>query len=402
MRDVVYLGFALPEDEFRQLVATDAGLPTATQRFAWSVIESLTSAALRVTVVSAAPATDFPHNRRVLFSAGKFEGHDKVTGFLLPFVNITGLKHISRYVAASWTLTRRTRRGRTSAILVHGVHSPFIWAAARAGRRLGVPVVILLTDPPSLRTPFDHGVGLAMKRLDRRLIQSGLQRVTGVISLTRALAEDFAPGKPSLLMEGIARSMEGPDPQADPIAPSATHGVAVYAGGLQEEYGVRALMDAVSLSQREWELHLYGRGPMEEECRMVASSNPRVVFHGVADAATLGRAYSRATVLVNPRQLGADFVKYSFPSKLLEYMTTGTPVVTSHLPTIPPDYDPFLIYTGDDAVSLAMSLDHTIALDDSELQEFGRAAQVFVRETRSSSPQGMRIRAFLDTLSQLM
>ena len=308
MRDVVFLGFALPEDEFRQLMATDAGLPTATQRFAWSVIEALTSAALHVTVVSAAPATDFPHNRRVFFSSGEFGGQEKVTGFLLPFVNITGLKHISRYVAASWTLARRTRRGRTSAILVHGVHSPFIWAAARAGHRLGVPVVILLTDPPSLRTPFDHGVGLAMKRLDKRLIQSGLQRVTGVISLTRALAEDFAPGKPALLMEGIARSMELPDPHADPKPRSGAYPVAVYAGGLREEYGVRALMDAVSLSHGEWELHLYGRGPMEEECRMVASSNPRVVFHGVADEVALGRAYSRAAVLVNPRQLETDFV----------------------------------------------------------------------------------------------
>ena len=60
MKDVLFLGFALPEDEFRHLMATDAGLPTATQRFAWSVIEALTSAALHVTVVSAAPATNSP------------------------------------------------------------------------------------------------------------------------------------------------------------------------------------------------------------------------------------------------------------------------------------------------------------------------------------------------------
>ena len=160
-------------------------------------------------------------------------------------------------------------------------------------------------------------------------------------------------------------------------------------------------MDAVQLSHGEWELHLYGRGPMADECRTVAFANPRVIFHGVADTTTLGDAYSQATVLVNPRQLSNDFVRYSFPSKLLEYMTTGTPVVTTHLPTIPPDYDPFLIYTDDDAASIAKTLDRTMANDDRELEAFGRAAQMFVRETRSPGPQGHRVKAFLESLSGL-
>ena len=397
---VVFLGFALPEDEFGRLVAADVGLPMATQRFAWSVIESLTSAGLQVTLLSAAPSTDFPHNRRVFFSAGRFDAGEKVTGFLLPFVNITGLKHISRYISASWGLDRRTRRGATSAILVHGVHSPFIWAALRAGRRLKVPVVVLLTDPPSLRTAFDYGPAPAMKRVDRRLIQSGLAKVSGVISLTAPLADDFAPGKPALVMEGIARPVAGATNTTAALAPVGTTPIAVYAGGLQESYGVRALMGAVSLSQGAWELHLYGRGPLEAECRRVASVNPRVFFHGVADATTLASAYARAAVLVNPRQLGTDFVLYSFPSKVLEYMTTGTPVVTTHLPTIPADYDPFVVYSDDDPASLAAALDEVLRQDRQQLEDFGAAAAEFAQGTRSTRVQGTRMSGFLNDLAR--
>ena len=266
--------------------------------------------------------------------------------------------------------------------------------------RAGVPVVVFMTDPPSLRTRFDHGLGLLMKRVDKRLIESGLRSVDGVVSLTKPLAEDFAPGKPVLLMEGIARPVHSETSDVPPDHELRTSPVVLYAGGLRKEYGVEALLEAVRASHGSWELHLYGRGPMEEDCRKAADEDARVVFHGVADSQTLGRAYSCATVLVNPRQLDADFIKYSFPSKLLEYMTTGTPVVTTHLPTIPTAYDPFLIYTPDDASSIARCLDKAVARDARELHDLGSAARVFIRDTCSPRAQGARITAFLATLSK--
>ncbi|MBT9257621.1 glycosyltransferase [Phycicoccus sp. MAQZ13P-2] len=400
MTRVLFLGFALPEDEFAELVRTDAGMPTATQRFGWSVIESLMAAGLDVTALSAAPAADFPHNRRVVFRAGNFRTADGVRGRLLPFLNITGLKHVTRYAAALGALSRSLRTECHSAILVHGVHSPFIWAAVRAGRRAGVPVVVIMTDPPSLRTRFDRAAAMLMKRVDKRLIESGLQRVEGVVSLTEALARDFAPGRPLLLMEGIARPLQDRASEASPHRKSGTRAVVLYAGGLKREYGVEALLQAVALSDDSWQLHLYGGGPMEQECRVAADKNPRVVFHGVVDFDSLSRGYADATVLVNPRPLQTDFVQYSFPSKLLEYMTTGTPVVTTHLPTIPSSYDPFVVYTEDDAASMAATLDSTLALAPGELRQLGSTARSFVTEACSPPAQGVRISSFLRTLSK--
>ncbi len=249
---------------------------------------------------SAAPAADFPHNRRILFGGGRFEGGGKVSGVLLPFVNITGLKHVSRFASASWSLARHARPGRTSALLVHGVHSPFIWAAIRAGRRLDIPVAVLMTDPPSLPTRFDSWPSLLMKRLDKRLILSGLQKVDGVISLTRSLAEDFAPSRPALRMEGIARPLEPGHPQSETADQGTAPPVAVYAGGLREEYGVRALMDAVERSDGRWELHLYGRGPW----RTSAAVPPRPVS---------GLCF---TGLPTPRLLAAHTQKRPFSSTL--------------------------------------------------------------------------------------
>ena len=50
----------------------------------------------------------------------------------------------------------------------------------------------------------------------------------------------------------------------------------------------------------------------------------------------------KAAVLVNPRRGDEDFVPYSFPSKNIEYLLTGKPVVAYLLPGMPARYADFL------------------------------------------------------------
>ena len=51
-----------------------------------------------------------------------------------------------------------------------------------------------------------------------------------------------------------------------------------------------------------------------------------------------------ATVLINPRKDNQEYVKYSFPSKNLEYLSTGNKTLCYKLSGIPNDYDQFLYY----------------------------------------------------------
>ena len=47
------------------------------------------------------------------------------------------------------------------------------------------------------------------------------------------------------------------------------------------------------------------------------------------------RLQCEATLLVNPRPSDKEFCKYSFPSKTIEYMASGTPVLMTKLPGVP-------------------------------------------------------------------
>lgn len=393
---VLYLGFVLPESSFLKLVTSDGGMPVQTQRFGWAVIEALRCAGVEVGVVSAAPAVDFPHNRNIVFRGHHFSERG-VEGFVIPFVNVVGLKHLTRYVAVRRAVRKQLLLLQPDAVVIHGVHSPLIWRGIQLGKRLGIPVTAILTDPPSLPTRFDLKISTAMKKLDLQLIMAGLRRVDGVIALTDELAVDYAPHAPRLVMEGIANPLATSGRMA---GSNRVHGRprVVYAGGLYKEYGVLELIRSVEASEGTWDLQIYGRGPLEGAILNASAANDRIYFGGFAGTAALAQAYDNATVLVNPRLVSSVFTKYSFPSKLLEYLCTGRPVLSTRHAGIPEEYGQVLFWTDPDAVSMAKALDRLMLKAPDELDLRGAKGRAWALTEKGAAKQGRRMRLFFESL----
>ena len=99
-----------------------------------------------------------------------------------------------------------------------------------------------------------------------------------------------------------------------------------------------------------------------------------------------------ATLLVNPRPTDEEYVKYSFPSKTMEYMASGTPVLTTVLPGMPKEYYPYVYLLEDEtAEGIAEKLKQVLSESDENLFEKGREARTFVLETRNNVVQAQKI-----------
>lgn len=100
----------------------------------------------------------------------------------------------------------------------------------------------------------------------------------------------------------------------------------------------------------------------------------------------------KVTVLVNPRHSTEDFTKYSFPSKTLEYMASGTPVLMSPLPSMPEEYKQHLYLFDDESVEgMKQMIEKVCSLSISELFNKGKAAQAFVISHKNSLVQVQHI-----------
>ena len=118
----------------------------------------------------------------------------------------------------------------------------------------------------------------------------------------------------------------------------------------------------------------------------------RIIYQGVVDNAIILRGEYNSDLLVNPRPINEEYTKYSFPSKLMEYMNTGTAVVTTRLPGVPVDYFDY-VYTFDQ-VSVECykrTLEQLLKTDASVLEAKGKSAQDYVRNKKNNVIQTQRI-----------
>lgn len=389
---VTLLGFTLSSEDMERILRSDVNMPTQTHAFAWALVEALRSAKISVTLLSSAPVSNYPQNSQILFRGGPFT-FDGVQGETLGFVNVLVLKHLSRFASCMVTATRALRRWRPDVLMIHGVHSPYLWFSVLSPRLTGTKSVVVLTDPPGVVLSTDGVVVRTLKMIDILLVKWALRSVDGVVVLTAPLATDFAPGTASLVMEGIVTTAARP--ASTPRPRSAFR--AMYAGGLLDSYGVGRLVKAIQrLPHDEVRFAAYGKGPLNSWIDDQANVDDRIEKVKFASREVVIEAYAAADLLVQPRPVDQEFVRYSFPSKLLEYMASGTPVLTTRLSGIPPKYEPYVYWIDDDSVEgIARSLRAVMSVPAGERAAKGHTAAKFVAENCSSRVQGARIRDFL-------
>jgi glycosyltransferase involved in cell wall biosynthesis len=385
--EVILLGFTLPDEDMDPILNADPAMPAQTHRFSWAVVRALEEAGCRVELWSTAPVATYPANPRVWFGGGRFAA-GSTSGVRLPFINLVGIKHATRALSAI-ALVMRTKPGRWNRpILVHGINTALLAAAVFSRRLYGGRIVCLLTDPPAQRPSWESTWVSSLRVVDRRVIRALLSRFDGVVALTPALAEFLAPGIPSLVMEGIAEpATTAPRTWTrDPHTPRV-----VYAGGLSSEYGTHALVEAAGLCTTAVEVRLYGKGELPS-----LEGAPVTIGGFLAPGLVETTLLDEADYLINPRPTDGWFVPYSFPSKVMQYLGLGIPVISTRLSGFPEGYDDYLIWAEDSSpAGLARALESALTLDAQSRRELGEAARDFVAREKSPKAQGRRIVQFL-------
>jgi len=407
---VLFLGFAIPDQMMALVSSLDRNQPQiAAHKLQWNLVSGIEAASgLLVDLVSAVAVSDYPNCPRLLFGYTKFRHREGAHDVLMPYINIIILKHITRLLSAlvllsSWFLRNRTCRNKL--VLVYGMHSPFVLATLITAQFFGGKVVVIIPDLPTY-TDFGIRRGIVRrvtKPIDAYFQSKLIRKVTGLVVLTKYIAEDLAPHLPSVVMEGaisLSYTSGGADNGDSALVPRSSEKVILYAGALVKEYGVDLLLNAFALiSEENYRLWVCGKGIMERQVEEAAARDSRIKYWGFLWENDLVLRMQQATVLVHPRHSGSLFVRYSFPSKLLEYMRSGRPVVSTALSGIPEEYYDYLYVLSDESPQgLASLLREVCSKPPEELDRFGRRSKEFVEREKNHIRQGQRVYEFLKTL----
>ena len=250
---------------------------------------------------------------------------------------------------------------------------------------LGVKKIVIVTDLPD-QLDFENKV-FSKKSILNYIKYKFLNSFDMYILLTEQMNEIVNKrGKPYIIIEGLVDyNIAGENVKKENII--------LYAGGLYEIYGIKKLVDAFcELDINDFELHVYGNGDIDEYLKKMASNFSNFKFFGEVPNREIVEKLPKCKILVNPRPSNLELTKYSFPSKIMEYMVSGSAVLTTKLPGIPEEYDDFLYYFEDETFEgFKQKLKEITRVTESELYFTGSNGKKFVLENKNHYVQCNKI-----------
>lgn len=329
-------------------------------------------------------------------SGRKIEGRD------VRFCNICGYKFFSRYQHVKKELLKwcRNNKDEKKVIMIYALCSDTLRACYEIKNKFNdsVKIVQIIPDLPEYMSETKSVIKKKLKSMNIAFINKHLSVIDGYVLLSKYMADYMnIYDKPWTVVEGIFHK----EPSHRPTTRETQKRQIFYAGTLAKRYGIMTLLNAfMKIKDDSLELVICGAGEAEVEIVKAAQSDSRIIFKGQLPREEVLQLQLQATLLVNPRTPEGEFTKYSFPSKTMEYLASGIPTLMYRLPGIPDEYfeHAYVIdELGDEALSAKMK--EILAKPQSELDEFGRKAKVFISEEKNPVQQCKKILQLLDQLN---
>lgn len=333
------------------------------------------------------------------FSFTSIGNGTNVKGTNVSFCNITGVKLLDRYIKAKRAIQSKIEGGKDNIILVYSIHTPFL-LACRYLKRLypNVRIILIAPDLPEYMSQKESYVRSILVSINKCVLRCCYQFVDGYVLLTDYMRERLPVySKPYVVIEGIYNQEDEielihQDDNSDQYV--------LYTGTLAQRYGILNLVKAfMSVKIDNLKLYICGEGDAKEEIIRLSHLDSRIKYMGQIKREDALNLQKKAKLLVNPRTSDGEFTKYSFPSKVMEYLASGTPTLMYRLRGIPDEYYNYCYSLDTNEISvLAEMLQKIFEIPEKSRLEMGKMARDFILENKNPKSQAKKIIDLLATL----
>ncbi len=398
--NIIYVSSCCSNGKFEQLrVSGETKTIPQAQKYHQLLVEGLSKQINgEVFAVSAVP-TNHKWSKKVKY-VKEIESFENITYIYESFINYPVLRQLTLCSNAKKTIKKLCGKDRNTIIICDVLNYSVSKAALQVAKKLRIKTIGIVTDIPGLQQSDLKNASFIKKLIlkyasNKKLKQ--IEKFDSYLLLAEAMNEVINKNKkPYVVIEGqadinMAKSVND-------LALKQTPKVVMYAGSLHKEYGIKLLVEAFTLCNFEgYELHVYGKGNYVNELQNICSTNNSIKYFGVVSNEEVVKKQLTATLLVNPRPTNEDFVKYSFPSKTMEYMASGTPLLTTKIPSMPSEYFNYVYFIEDETVEgVKTALQTVLNKTDNELYEKGVLAKRFILEEKNNYLQAKKLIDFID------
>ena len=388
---IIYASVACSQEFFANHYTGSGTLPgQAVQKYNRLIIEGLSNnQSTFVETVTSVPMSDTEDKE--LFYKGTTESKNGIIWNYLPYINIKWIRDIVTVFFSFKKVIKLCKRQGNTSIIADVLNAPVALGAYLASRVMNKKYVISITDDPVL-----CGCGKAYYTTSNYLIRKS----DAYIFITEAMREKYhVEDKNSIVIEGLVDINENEELNSKVKSDYAKF-LVMYTGSIHEKYGIGNLVKGfLDADISDSELHIYGDGDYRDTLSDICKKHKNVVYYGTVLSSKIVEIQKNASLLVNPRPIEDEYTKYSFPSKNMEYMVSGTPVLTTDLPGMPKEYKDYVFIMEDYShEGIKNKLIEISNMDKKELYEVGIKAREFVLTKKNNTVQASRIVEMINSL----
>lgn len=389
-----FLGLLYDQNCEKQLLKMNQySLQPQINQYEWGFISGMNEALhIKMAVFGSIPFGSFPRHSNVGIVAKDLIKSDygvDYTGFINFYVirekirQVVFFRKLQTYVDSS---------DEPVTLFVYSLYHPFVKCIDKLKNKYAKKVRIVLIVPDLVgkyaiqyKNPFKklfYGF-----HADEQLRLA--ERADAFVFLTEAMKNVInIQDKPYTIIEGFLPSLPYIENQN-----KSDKKIVMYAGSLNPAFGISALLKEFSLLKNpDYRLWICGPEGDASEVKKYSTIDNRIRYLGFLPKDQVAAYQRQATVLINPRTPDDEYTKYSFPSKTMEYMLSGTPVLMYRLEGIPHEYHQH-VYLFDEKSKhpLKEKIMEICEKPASERLSFGQAAREFIMTEKTSLAQAQKV-----------
>lgn len=284
-------------------------------------------------------------------------------------------------------------------IIVYSLSLPALISAIIKAKKNKNKICVVIPDLPLHMSSSRSIVYRILKHIDNLLIKNCLKLCSHNVILSKYMSCYLPKNKRDnyIVIEGaynneIAANINCPYKQSEPYI--------LYTGTLDQRYGICNLIDAFSSTGLNYNLVICGNGNESEKNYIIekGESDKRIKYLGSLSYQDILFLQQNASLLVNPRNNKEEFTKYSFPSKTMEYLASGTPTLMYKLDGIPNEYYEYCYHIdGDDSIeTLGNKITEILNKSEEENKKLGTRAKHFILKNKNGNAQALKIIEYIN------
>lgn len=396
--DIVFLGGLFPKETEAEIFRDSKGsIQNAANNLQWEIVKGLDANLDQpIKIFNSLYIGSFPkrYKKMVIDTYNFTHAPNCSTDINIGFLNFTGIKNLSRYFSLkpylkSWAMSQSDNK---KVIIAYAMTATFTHLL-RYVKEINNNIVtcLIVPDLPQYMNLSNNKnkIYTALKNIEIKSIKSDMKYIDKYVLLTKYMHDALDIRVPSVVIEGVSTNLFE---NVDCIPMAKNIRTILYSGGLSEKYGVIDLIRSFEkLDEENYRLVICGSGEAEADILKASHRDKRIIFKGLLRREEVLQLQKSSNILVNPRPNNEEYTKYSFPSKMMEYLSSATPVVAYKLDGIPNEYYKYMYPIKSGTDGLFITLKEVLLKSEKELSEKGLLAKEFVLTQKSGKKQAEKI-----------